>query len=112
MNVVIAGNLVENGLVQRDVRGLAFDHQKRLPGPVEHHQIGSFLGLIQHQTTLTLHQCSGVLVVAQQQVNHVLTNPLFGSKPDILSAEYIENMGLPANLTNFIPKRGQVERIH
>ena len=86
MNVVVPGNLVENGLRKRDMGSLTFDHQKRLTLPVEDYHVRTLLGFIQRQATLGPNQGFGVSIMRKQQIDDVLPNPLFGRQPDVLSA--------------------------
>ncbi len=86
MNVVIPGNLVENGLGKRDMGSLALDYQKRLTLPVEDHNIRTLLGFVQRQATLGPNESFGVGIMRKQQIDDVLPDPLFGRQPDVLPA--------------------------
>lgn len=52
MNVVVATNLVEYRLGQWDMWRFALNQQKRLALSVKDQNIGSLLGLVQHQSAL------------------------------------------------------------
>lgn len=78
MDVVIPGNLVENGLRERDVRSLTLNYQKRLTLAVKHNDIRPFLGFIERQATLGPNQCFRVGIMRHQQIDDVLPNPFFG----------------------------------
>ncbi len=64
--MVVAANLIENILRQRNMRSFAFDQQKRLPLPVENYDVGSLLGLVQQQPPFRPDQCFGVGVMRYQ----------------------------------------------
>ena len=61
--MVVAANLVKYILRQRNMWSLAFDQQKRLPLPVEHNDVGPFLGLIQQKPPFRPDQGFGVGIV-------------------------------------------------
>lgn len=112
MNLVVPRNLVKYLLLERNVRCLAFDQQKRLARAVVHQKIGSFLHLIQHQPAFSPNQRFGITVLVNQQMDHVLPHPFFGRDSHVLLPQHIEDIGFPLNLLNFVIKFWQVQRLH
>ncbi len=106
VDVIIAANLVKNSLRQGYMGGFAFDYQKRTARPVKYNDVGSFLQAIQGQATFCFNQRLWVLVVADQQMYHVLPHPLLRRNADVLPAQDIENVWFPVDLFKFAGESG------
>lgn len=109
---VVAGDLVEYFLRQRNVRRLVFHDDAGTQTCVVEHTVAAAAHAVEGDGHLVSHQCGGIALFCYQIMDEVLAHPFLRCQRHVFSSQYIKHHDPPPLLGDAERGGGEVERTH